>query len=125
VSQNMPLTVLAGALLGIVVGLLIGPRAEAFRPMGLAYTMMLESVIYPYILGSVIGGLGALAPARALRLFHASWVVYLFLWIVVFATIFILAAAIPPPPPPIEIKAFEGDNGLALLRVLIPANITL
>jgi Na+/H+-dicarboxylate symporter/ABC-type amino acid transport substrate-binding protein len=121
----MPLHVLGGALLGILVGLLIGTRAEALRPVGLAYTMMLESVIYPYILSSIIAGLGALAPARALRLFHASWTVYLFLWFVVFATIFLLAAAIPPTPPPIEINAAGDGDRLSLLRVLIPQNITL
>jgi Na+/H+-dicarboxylate symporter/ABC-type amino acid transport substrate-binding protein len=122
-SANMPLWVLIGALLGILLGLTIGERAALLRPVGMAYTMMLESVIYPYILSSVIAGLGGLAPARALRLFRASWLVYLFLWGAVFATIFILAAAIPPTPPPIEI-APANTTGLPLLRVLIPDNIT-
>src|SRR5215471_19402322 len=97
-SANMPIWVLAGAFLGILTGLTLGARAALLQPLGLAYSMMLESVIYPYILSSVIVGLGALAPARALRLFQASWVVYLFLWVVVFAAIFILAAAIPATP---------------------------
>src|SRR5262245_66600288 len=122
-SGNMPLWVLIGALLGILVGLTIGERAALLRPVGMAYTMMLESVIYPYILSSVIAGLGGLAPARALRLFRASWLVYLFLWGAVFATIFILAAAIPPTPPPIEIAAAE-TTGLPLLRVLIPSRLS-
>jgi proton glutamate symport protein len=106
------------------VGLAIGPRAGMFRPVGLAYSMMLESVIYPYILSSVIGGLGGLVRARAMRLFHASWVVYLFLWIAVFAAIFLLAGAIPPAPPPIEIVAGRGAGHLSLLQALIPDNIT-
>src|SRR5215469_12493716 len=104
-SANMPVWVLAGAFLGILTGLTLGGRAAFFQPIGIAYSMMLESVIYPYILSSVIVGLGALAPARALRLFQASWVVYLCLWITVFVAIYLLAAAIPPTPPPVEVSA--------------------
>ncbi|HKF61609.1 MAG TPA: cation:dicarboxylase symporter family transporter [Dongiaceae bacterium] len=120
----MPIWVLAGAFFGILTGLILGGRAAFFQPIGIAYSMMLESVIYPYILSSVIVGLGALAPARAWRLFQASWVVYLCLWIAVFATIYLLAAAIPPTPPPIEVTASAGGATLALLRALIPENIT-
>ena len=123
-SANMPIWVLAGAFLGILTGLTLGTRAAFFQPIGIAYSMMLESVIYPYILSSVIVGLGALAPARAWRLFQASWVVYLCLWIAVFATIYLLAAAIPPTPPPVEVTASAGGATLALLRALIPENIT-
>lgn len=123
-SANMPIWVLAGAFFGILTGLILGGRAAFFQPIGIAYSMMLESVIYPYILSSVIVGLGALAPARAWRLFQASWVVYLCLWIAVFATIYLLAAAIPPTPPPIEVTASAGGATLALLRALIPENIT-
>jgi Na+/H+-dicarboxylate symporter/ABC-type amino acid transport substrate-binding protein len=87
--------------------------------------MMLESVIYPYILSSLIGGLGGLLRSRAVRLFHASWAIYLFLWVVTFSTIFLLAQAIPTAPPPIEIVASHAPSGLSLLEALIPNNLTL
>ena len=123
-SANLSIWVLGGAFLGIVVGLAIGPRAGIFHPLGIAYSMLLESVIYPYILSSIIGGLGGMVRARAMRLFHASWVVYLFLWITVFAAIFLLAGAIPPAPPPLEIVAGGGAGHLSLLQALVPDNIT-
>jgi Na+/H+-dicarboxylate symporter/ABC-type amino acid transport substrate-binding protein len=84
--------------------------------------MMLESVIYPYILSSIIGGLGGLSRARAMRLFKVSWVVYVVLWTVVFAAIFALAEAIPPALPPVEIVP-SGSSHLSLLQELIPENI--
>src|SRR5215469_9632413 len=88
---NLPIWILVSAFGGIIVGLTIGPRAAVLHPVGLAYSMMLESVIYPYILSSIIGGLGGLSRARAMRLFKVSWVVYVVLWTVVFAAIFALA----------------------------------
>jgi proton glutamate symport protein len=81
-AANLPVWVLAGAFLGILVGLLLGTRASVLHPLGVIYSMMLESVVYPYILSSLIGGLGGLMRARAMRLVHASWAVYLFLWVV-------------------------------------------
>jgi Na+/H+-dicarboxylate symporter len=64
--------------------------------------------------------------ARAMRLVHASWAIYLFLWVVAFGAIFLLAQAIPPPPPPIEIVASsESHAALSLLQTLIPENLTL
>src|SRR5688500_5808951 len=101
-AGNLPTWVLGGAFLGILAGLTFGPRAAVRQPVGIAYSMMLESVVYPYILSSLIGGLSGLARVRTKRLFQASWAVYLSLWILALAAIFILAQAIPPPPPPVE-----------------------
>jgi hypothetical protein len=65
-AANLPIWVLAGAFLGVLVGLFFGERAAVPQPVGVAaYSMMLESVIYPYILSSLIGGLGGLVRARA------------------------------------------------------------
>ena len=123
-AVNLPVWVLAGAVLGVVAGLTFGERMAVLNPVGIAYSMMLESVIYPYILSSVIGGIGGLARDRAIRLFRASWAVYLTLWIIGFAAIFLLAQAIPPSPPPIEIIAAQGGDQLSLLKALIPSNVT-
>jgi proton glutamate symport protein len=123
-TANLPLWVLLGASLGVLAGLTFGARAAVLQPIGVAYSMMLESVVYPYILSSLIGGLGGLIRARAMRLFHASWAVYLFLWVVVLAAVFVLAEAIPPPRPPVEVIASGTTSHLSLLQALIPANIT-
>jgi Na+/H+-dicarboxylate symporter/ABC-type amino acid transport substrate-binding protein len=123
-AANLPAWVLAGALLGVLAGLVFGERMAVLRPVGIAYSMMLESVIYPYILSSVIGGLGGLARDRAIQLFKASWAVYVALWIIAFAAIFVLAQAIPPPPPPVEIVAAPTSDRFSLLEALIPSNVT-
>jgi len=96
VPARLPLWVLIGAFLGILAGITFGERTAVLRPLGDVYAMMLLSVVYPYILSSLIVGLGSLATGRAWRLLQASWGVYLFLWVAVFAAIFLLAQAIPP-----------------------------
>jgi proton glutamate symport protein len=124
VAASLPVWVLAGALLGILAGLTFGERMAVLQPVGVVYAMLLESVVYPYILSSLIVGLGSLAPARTRELIRASWMLYLFLWILVFAVIQALAQAFPPPAPPIEIKPPTQIGVMDLLRSLIPENLT-
>src|SRR5262249_1026226 len=124
VTGRLPLWVLIGAFLGILAGITFGERTAVLKPLGDVYTMMLLSVVYPYLLSSLIVGLGSLATGRAWRLLQASWGVYLFLWVAVFAAIFALAQAIPPPPPPVEIKPPHPISVLALLQTIVPDNLT-
>jgi len=123
-AASLPVWVLAGALAGILAGLTFGERMAVLQPAGVVYAMLLESVVYPYILSSLIVGLGSLAPARTRELIRASWVLYLFLWIVVFAVIQALAQAFPPPAPPVEIKPSAPVGIMDLLQTLIPENLT-
>jgi proton glutamate symport protein len=123
-AASLPVWVLGGALFGILAGLTFGERMAVLQPAGVVYAMLLESVVYPYILSSLIVGLGSLAPARTRELIRASWVLYLFLWIVVFAVIQALAQAFPPPAPPVEIKPSSPTSVMDLLRTLIPENLT-
>lgn len=123
-NARLPAWVLTGAFLGIVAGLVLGERTAVLRPIGIAYSMMLESVVYPYLLSSLIAGLGGLTRVRAARLLRASWAPYLFIWVASFAVIFALRLAIPAAPPPIEISGAAGAGGVSLVTLLIPANIT-
>ena len=124
-AASLPFWVLVGAALGILTGVTLGERTAILHPLGVVYAMMLESVVYPYILSSLIVGLGSLASARARRLVRASWAVYLFLWIAVFVAVFALAQAIQPPAPPIEVKPSNAIGVLALLKTIVPDNLTL
>jgi Na+/H+-dicarboxylate symporter/ABC-type amino acid transport substrate-binding protein len=123
-AASLPAWVLAGALFGILAGLTFGERMAVLQPAGVVYAMLLESVVYPYILSSLIVGLGSLAPARTRELIRASWVLYLFLWIVVFTVIQTLAQAFPSPAPPIEIKPSAQISVMDLVRTLVPENLT-
>lgn len=122
-SSRLPVYILAGAALGLVAGLVFGERAAALQPLGLAYAKMLEIAVFPYLICSLLVGLGGLARKRAGRLLAASWGVYLVLWALTFLTIFLIGAFIPPAPPPAVLMPPTPGDVAGLLDLLIPANI--
>lgn len=121
-AAHLPVWVLIGATLGIAAGLFFGDDAAVLRPIGTAYVKMMEIVVFPYIICSLLHGLGRLSPDTAWQLFRCSWVVYLMVWGSTFLVIFLLSLAIPPAPPPSFIDAAASREGPGLLELLIPSN---
>ncbi|MEP9380147.1 cation:dicarboxylase symporter family transporter [Aquabacter sp. CN5-332] len=118
----MPHLVLTGVVLGILTGLVFGERAVVLAPVGSAYTMLLEIAIYPYLVCSVLQGLGRLAPGRAMRFFQASWPPFLAACLLALSSAWLLAQAMPPTPPPLVLDPAKDAATQDLLALLIPAN---
>ncbi|MEH6527591.1 MAG: cation:dicarboxylase symporter family transporter [Sneathiella sp.] len=121
-SKHLPLWVLCGAMLGIVTGIMFGEQASVLKPVGSTYVKLMQIVVFPYIICSLLHALGSLAPTTALRLFRCSWFIYLSLWAVTLLTIFILSLAITQAPTPSYLNATIVQNKDALLDLLIPVN---
>ena len=121
-AARLPLWVLVGAGLGILAGVLLGDDAAKLQPIGTTYVKLMEVVVFPYIICSLLHGLGRLSPETAWRLFRCSWIIYLAVWGVTFLLMFLISLAIPPVPPPSFIDARVSGGGLDLLELLIPAN---
>ena len=78
-AGRLPARILLGAILGIVTGLVLGERTAVLQPFGDAYGAMLQIAVYPYLLCSLMYGLGRLTPTTARRLMRAGWIPFLFL----------------------------------------------
>ena len=122
-SIGLPVWILIGAVAGIAAGITLGERTEVLQPLGSAYAMLLQIAVYPYLLCSLLYGVGRLTPAMARRLFSASWAAYLFMWAATFVAIWVLARAIPAPPLPSVLTPQIAANRASLLSLLIPANL--
>jgi proton glutamate symport protein len=83
---------------------------------------MLQIAVYPYLICSLLWGLGRLQPAMARRLLSASWGVYALMWALTFGAIWLISRAIPPPPLPSVLTPQTAAQPLGVLDLLIPAN---
>ncbi|KTC83834.1 C4-dicarboxylic acid, orotate and citrate transporter [Legionella brunensis] len=120
---NLTFQVFCGVLLGIFTGIFLGNYTAVLRPVGQIYVMLMQSVVYPYIIASLLHGLGSLTPAIAKKLFKKNWFLYLFFVIVSFSLIGVLTLAIPKSQSsilgPLTVHpTFEG-----FLKRLIPDNL--
>ncbi len=118
--------VLIAAILGIFVGLFFGPSTEGLRPLGMAYTMLLQMAVLPYICFSLIHGLGSITPEIGKKLFKSGWLYLLTLWSLIFFLIFLLIQLIPDTSAPLisanSTSSFESNFTKNFLTYLIPQN---
>jgi hypothetical protein len=70
---NLASWVLVGGAVGIAAGVRFGDVCAMLRPVGFAHGGLLEAAVYPYLICSLLHGLGALQAAKAWRLFKCGW----------------------------------------------------
>ncbi|MEM9634460.1 MAG: cation:dicarboxylase symporter family transporter [Pseudomonadota bacterium] len=91
----LPLLVLVGGTIGIVIGTFSPSLTVILQPFGDAYIRLMEVVVLPYLVSSLLLGLGRLSPNIAITLFRKSWPVYLLLWLVSFFVLALAASTVP------------------------------
>jgi len=113
-----------GLLLGIAVGLFLGEWAEPLRIVANGYVRLLQMTVLPYVMVSLVAGLGGLDPAAARGLFTRVGVVLLALW----GLTLVLVVAMPLSFPDWEAAAFfstallESPEPFDFVGLYIPAN---
>jgi proton glutamate symport protein len=113
--------VLAGALAGLFVGIFFGDDAKVLQPVGDIYAKLLEVAVYPYLICSLLHGLGRLTPSAAWRLFRSGWIFYVAIWALTFGVLIVLATGIPAAKPFAFIPD-TGSPGPSLIDRLIPSD---
>jgi len=73
-TPSLGVMVCIGGFAGILAGIFFGDYCRVLSPIGSAYIMLLQSAVFPYLICSLIYGLGSLAPATALQLFKRGWI---------------------------------------------------
>jgi proton glutamate symport protein len=119
---NLSAWVLVGAAVGALCGLFFGEYAAVLEPIGGVYVALLEMVVFPFIVSSLLHGLGSLRSATALRLLRTGWPAFLLAWGGTLAALWLLAQAIPEARPPIVVTADRGQGASQLVSLLVPAN---
>ncbi len=118
-SNTLLSKVILGGLLGILAGLIFGEYATTLSPIGIIYIRLMEAAVYPYIISSLLIGLGRLTPNLSFKLFTYGWKSYLLLLFVAYVVLFILSDAIPYAST-VTHAPFDTEK---LLALLIPANL--
>jgi len=114
----------AGLLLGIATGLFLGEAADPLRIVANGYVRLLQMTVLPYVMVSLVAGLGSLDVLQARRLLRRAGAVLLALWGIALA----LVVAMPLAFPDWESASFFSTSLLAspepfdFLGLYIPSN---
>ncbi len=108
-SRTLFIRVFIGMIAGIVVGLFLGSYVLVLKPFSDAMGLLFQMAVVPYIATSLMHGLGSLPPQIAKKMIKSGWSFLLLLWIMVFASIYLMADLIPP--------AIQGGIGQSLHTV--------
>ena len=121
--MNLASWVLVGGAAGVAAGVLFGDACAILSPIGFAYVGLLEAAVYPYLICSLLHGLGSLQPSKAWRLFKCGWVFYVAAWVVAFAALGALVRAIPATHLAVLGAAGPPAHSVSsLLDLLIPTD---
>jgi Na+/H+-dicarboxylate symporter/ABC-type amino acid transport substrate-binding protein len=87
--------ILIGLGLGVFTGLFFGEAAGSLAIYGRAYVGLIQMSILPYMVVSLIAGIGHLSAAKARNLAVTGGLVLLASWVLAFAMVFILPLSFP------------------------------
>jgi len=87
--------VIAALILGVIAGIVVGEPAGHLDILGDAYIRLLQMTVLPYVLVSIIGGIGRLDAAMAANIGIRASKIILFIWLAVMLTLLLLPLAYP------------------------------
>lgn len=92
---NLSTSILIGLALGILCGIFFGQSCAWLGIIGRAYVGLLQMSILPYMMVSLIGGIGTLVATKAIRLALTAGLVLLGSWVLAFLCVFLAPLAYP------------------------------
>ena len=117
--------IIIGAFLGVLVGLFFGESVSFMNTIGDIYIKLLQMTVLPYIIVSLISGIGRIESKNAKELVLKGGLLMLFFWALGFIFIFTVPFAFPEAnfssffSPEIISKANEYN----FIDVYIPSNL--
>ena len=87
--------VILALILGIATGIFVGEPAGNLEIIGNAYIRLLQMTVLPYVLVSIIGGLGRLDSDMATNIGIRAVKIIIFVWLAVMLTLLLLPFAYP------------------------------
>ena len=109
---------------GVIVGLFFGEMVGWMSVIGNSVILLMQMTVFPYIVVSLVGGIGKLTKESAGMLFSRSGIVMLSLWLLGLVVIFLMPFAFPE----IESASFfstssiEEPTKVDYFKLYIPSN---
>ncbi len=117
--------VILALILGILTGVFIGEPAGELKIVGNAYIGLLQMTVLPYVMVSIIGGLGRLSSGMAREIGSKAAFVIVFIWLSAMLTLLFLPLAYPNWESAGFFSTSLAVDGASFdfLKLYIPSNV--
>ena len=115
--------VLIGAVLGVLTGLVIGDYAAYLGFLGKAYVQLLAMCVYPYLVASLLHGLGKMDSPTAKLMLKRGWFIFVLAWVIILAAMMLLSLVFPKPLVPVTIVNDTASRSVDFVSIFVPGNI--
>ena len=105
--------IIIGLIFGLFVGLFLGDKASALSIIGRAYIGLIQMSILPYMIVSLMLGIGSLSYEKAGKLALTGGIVVVVSWFVAFIIVFFMPLAFPS----IESGSFYSSSLIDIAKV--------
>jgi len=122
-TSKLAIRVLIASLFGILTGLIIGDYAGYLEFLGKAYVQLLAMCVYPYLVASLLHGLGKMDSRTARLMLKRGWFVFVLAWIVVLAAMMLLSLVFPKPSAPVSIVTDSAKGSVDFVSIFVPGNL--
>lgn len=121
---SMGQQVVIALLLGVMAGVFFGEMTKGIKVIGDIYIGLLQMMVLPYIIISLIGGIGKLTLEQAKQLAKYAVVVLLMMWAVVGTVLVLLPLALPDLTSAsfYSSSLVEPAKQVKLINIFIPKN---
>lgn len=107
---NLPVKILIGALIGIALGVVFGPKVAVLKPIGDIFIRLLQMIIVPLTFLSIVSGIAQLENPKMLRAIGGRIFIYYAMTAVLATSIGVVIAYIINPGKGVEGLLANGQN---------------
>lgn len=109
--KNLGVWIIIAMLIGIVVGIIMGPEASIFKPLGDLFIQLIKMLVVPLVLVSIISGAAALGETKSAGLIGGLSIGYMIVTTVIAITVALILGTIFEPGANI---ASEGKEAIVI-----------
>jgi Na+/H+-dicarboxylate symporter/ABC-type amino acid transport substrate-binding protein len=122
--SSLTVRILAGLVLGVLVGLFFGEDVVALRGLAHAYIGLMQMTVLPYLVVALVLGLGGLSPREALHLAKYGGLTLLAFWGLALAVVALMPLTFPEYQSAFffSTSLLHPHEPLSLVDLYVPAN---
>ena len=106
--KNMGVWIIIAMLIGIVVGVYMGPEASMFKPLGDLFIQLIKMLVVPLVLVSIVGGAAALGETKSAGLVGGLSILYMIATTVIAIVVALLLGEVFEPGVSVDRTAVES-----------------